>query len=910
MTGGSASPSGNPSGRVGALLEALADGPLDEAGLLEALQRRWPHLRPAQLRRLLGDAGAAVVADDGRWRPAEGVAVRAAPEPGGGPGRALRAVAFDLEALVRPVADAPHLERAIWQVGAVRFGADTAWVGADPRFVAWVELPDGFELGDPATAATHAAAARPPGEVFSGLLGFCADADVLVAYNGSGMDFGVLDAALETVGLARPAVPVCVDGLYLAYCWWPASPDGHRLRPLADAVGVDVTGLSWHDAGDDAELLARLLAHGAVNVTGAWADEFAAVAAAANPDSPAWRLAFDLAGRPWPAGAPDDTAVADALVDALAWRPALRGRPVPPPLAVPAAWRGGDGRVDPYALSASINPRAVRRPAQDRMAAEVRAAIADGVDLAVEAPTGTGKSLAALAAGIDWLAGGPDRRVVIATHTKQLQRQLAADIDALAASAPALLAHTNLVKGAANRLSLRALVGLLADLGGARRSGVLAEVAFAELVTYLACRLVAHAAGLVAEAEAASVDTADVPAFFEAYTARRWVAYLAVLSQAAAGDYDAAGGLGDHTVSVAEALAASRLVVANHALVFSHLDDFDRFAVQTLLIVDEAHALEGAATEALGFEFDYPALEVAARQLQAWARRADAGDAVRGCAARLEDLLQRERVAKAAMDAADALAGPIVDGRPRSAALVSPFTGDAGAVPVRRLLSDVGASPMWGRWPGRWTRPGGRWAAGWVRTGRARHVGTGTGPGTCDPGWRRSPTLRRGWSATPTWSAGPATWCLPLHGRPQPPGPATGRATAGGPPGTVRGPRPGPAGAARSTTWTPTSAVTAPATTRQAMTSPTTAISAAETPTAGTPTAKTRRERTRPGPAARLPASPTAQLRRPDPAPTQPVAQHRSGPGTGWCGWPSRPARSWPAAPAATASRCAPRRSA
>lgn len=87
------------------------------------------------------------------------------------------------------------------------------------------------------------------------------------------------------------------------------------------------------------------------------------------------------------------------------------------------------------------------------------------VHLAVEAATGTGKSLAALAAGIDWLAGGPSRRVVIATHTKQLQRQLAADIDALAVAAPSLLAHTNLLKGAANRLSLRALVGLLADLG-------------------------------------------------------------------------------------------------------------------------------------------------------------------------------------------------------------------------------------------------------------------------------------------------------------------------------------------------------------------------------------------------------------------------------------------------------------
>ncbi|HET9127047.1 MAG TPA: DEAD/DEAH box helicase [Propionibacteriaceae bacterium] len=689
VTGEGAAHGAAGSGRVAVLLEVLAGGPLDEAALLDALRLRWPQLRPARLASLLDDAGAAVRQVDGRWQlaaPAGGPAAEERTEPS----RPLRAVAFDLEALVRPVASAPYLERAIWQVGAVRFGTDRTWVNGEGRFVRWVELPEGFDFADPATAAAHPGRARPAGEVYAELLGYCADADVLVAYNGTGMDFGVLDAALATVGLARPAAPVCVDGLYLAYCFWPAPPDGHRLRPLAEAVGVDVTGLHWHDAGDDAELLARLLAHGARTVVGAWEDAFADVIGGANASSPAWRLAFELAGRTPPAGGADDAAVAAALGAALAGRQPRRGRPAPPPLAVPGAWLDGAGRVDPYLLSASINPRAVRRAAQDQMTSEVRAAIADGVDLAVEAATGTGKSLAALAAGIDWLAGGLSRRVVIATHTKQLQRQLAADIDALAVAAPALLAHTNLVKGAANRLSLRALVGLLADLGAPRRTGVLAEVAFGELVTYLTCRLVTPVSGLLAEAELSSVDTADVPAFFEDYTARRWGAYLTVMSQAAAGDYEAAGGLGDHTVTVAEALAATRLVVANHALVFSHLDDLERYGDDTLLIVDEAHALEGAATEALGFAFDYPALEVAARQLNAWARRADAGDAVVGCAARLEDLLQRERIAKAAMDAADALAGPIVDGRPRSAALVSPFTGDSGAVAVRRLLSDMG----------------------------------------------------------------------------------------------------------------------------------------------------------------------------------------------------------------------------
>ena len=107
----------------------------------------------------------------------------------------------------------------------------------------------------PAAAAIHAANATSAAAAYGTLSAFCDHADVLVAYNGTGLDFGVLDAACEAVGVRRIDGPERVDALYMAYAWWPTEPSA-RLRLLATAVGVDTTGLHRHDAADDAEMLA------------------------------------------------------------------------------------------------------------------------------------------------------------------------------------------------------------------------------------------------------------------------------------------------------------------------------------------------------------------------------------------------------------------------------------------------------------------------------------------------------------------------------------------------------------------------------------------------------------------------------------------------------------------------------
>src|SRR6266704_2497492 len=70
------------------------------------------------------------------------------------------------------------------------------------------------------------------------------------------------------------------------------------------------------------------------------------------------------------------------------------------------------------------------RPQQGRMAAEVMVSLHSGRDLLVEAGTGVGKSLAYLVPAVLWAtrpgpAAEEERRVIVSTHTRALQEQLA-----------------------------------------------------------------------------------------------------------------------------------------------------------------------------------------------------------------------------------------------------------------------------------------------------------------------------------------------------------------------------------------------------------------------------------------------------------------------------------------------------
>ena len=591
-----------------------------------------------------------------------------------------RAVVVDVESVVRTSEAPPFVVKRIFQVGAVRTGTDTAWAAEVPAYSRFLTLPDeSWHIRSDAVRARHAEYAVPPADALTGLHEFCAGADVLVTYNGTTADVPMLREALARVGLPD-LEPRHVDAHYVALALWPAEPN-HRLAPLCDALKVSRDGLGWHDALDDSRLLARLLARGAAELAG-WPSPLRELVLGACRDSPAWALLAELAGHPLPEESLTTEDVAAALEPHLAGRAPRRATGPPPGrgrIRVGAELRGDDGRVSPGRIAAAVRgDRARPRAAQDAMTERMLEWVDAGVPGLVEAPTGTGKSYAALAAALDWLAGDPERTAVIATYTKQLQAQLADDVSRLAGKLAGLglLEAADVVKGARNRLSVRALAAALAaatavgDRHRGQRNRFVVRPDFRELLVYLALRLVA-AGGVEDGWVSRSVDPVDVPAFFSDYAGKVLPVWLDSLSQGANGEYGPGTEreLAAHTDEVAEALASHRLILANHALLLAHADDVGRLGPQTLLVVDEAHQLEDAATSALSHELDHRALGNLHEELRTWLRSARPGPA-------------RSRL----WHASDELEGVLDDAQlPRSVArfLDARLPRDAGAVGTR-----------------------------------------------------------------------------------------------------------------------------------------------------------------------------------------------------------------------------------
>ncbi|MGW2205462.1 DEAD/DEAH box helicase [Streptomyces sp. NPDC001774] len=618
----------------------------------------------------------------------------------------LRAIAIDVESVVRTTAAAPHVDRRIFQIGAVRIGTDTAWVTEHPRIDVFLSLPgDEWTIRNEGLRERQQAQAVAPRTALERMHEFCAGTDVLVAHNGITADFPMLDEACE-----REDVPPFpgdrVDSLYLAHCIWPLARS-HRLAALGDAYGVNRSGLRWHDAADDAELLARIIERASHELAG-WPAPLRAIVTSACSDSPAWNLLHHLACGPevpgkegGPQASWDLSGLSSVLTGQLTQHAPRRGSPSAAapgrlPLVVPERLRP-NGRVDAGELAKVIHGAVARpRMAQQQMTAGLHSWADAGVSALVEAPTGTGKSFAVLAAAMDWLGGAPDRSVVIATFTKQLQSQLARDVDALSRAMPGLLEAADLVKGKANRLSLRALAAALSDAIGSdsrtdkrRRSRFVEQPQFRELAVFLLLRLIRSSA--VPEAwTARSVDPVDVPAFLDSYCGPLLSLWLQSLSQVG-GDYSRTANtpLAVHTNTVREAIASHRLVLANHAVLLAHLEELRALPGETMLIVDEAHLLEDAATAALTVSLDYGAVEELAGACQTWLKDALSGPArhrVADAATELETLLDHESLPQAASRAFDALGGQdsAVVGC-RSVTLASPYGSGIGLPQVRTL---------------------------------------------------------------------------------------------------------------------------------------------------------------------------------------------------------------------------------
>lgn len=652
-------------------------GGLTRRELLLQLRKQVPWLRPEPLEALIRAAGASVAQIGDRLtllsdEPAQ-------PElPLVGEVRPLRLVAFDIESVVRLTATEPYAERRTYQLGGVRFGLDRKWVHQNRKFNTYVAMPESAEalIENAAIRNRYLAAKREPAIVFEEFRTFVAGADVVIAYNGEELDFPLIAQECERAGLAPLEFAGAVDGYYLALALWPVPPRQHTLRQLRERLMLEVGEGRWHDALWDAHVLSILLEAGSRLVED-WSPNLKDLIRSTSQESLAWNVIFGLIREAPVPHQLNVREVAGVLTNALANKPPVR-RPPEEPTTTPAPFSisssiaedGVPGRVDVLKLARAakgFDPEP--RQSQRDMVVAMRGWIDAQRDALVEAPTGTGKSYAMLTIALEWLSAAPGNRVVISTFTKQLQSQLANDLQDLSAAGilPDLDAIADLVKGQSNRLSLRALVRTLADLSatptGRHASSrtpvhLASDPRYGELVLFLALRYLAHGKP-IEEWESKSVDIADLPPFFEKHSGGRgrYQFFLFTLSQASNGELAAGfGPLALHTTTVREALERHRLVIANHALLLAHLEDFEEIGARTLLMIDEAHALEDAATDALTSRFDYQELETVLGDIREWRAEQAPTEALAALSAAIDDLenfLYSERLPISALRAFD-----------------------------------------------------------------------------------------------------------------------------------------------------------------------------------------------------------------------------------------------------------------
>lgn len=396
-------------------------------------------------------------------------------------------------------------------------------------------------------------------------LGFVGDRR-LIAHNGFKYDFVILDESLSTLGL-RPPRWQRFDSLELAHLVFPRAgadlprssdgrhpPPSRELDELVRHLGLEIPDGS-HRALRDADVCWR--------VTRALLCEMARDA----PVRSLQRWLLTEGGHPW-ADVLDEPAERPDLIDVIP-APRVRRRREPTRRFSPteaAAPLEEDGALMTGGRTA--------RPQQVDMARLVAEAFADGEIRLIEAPTGTGKTLAYLVPALYW-ARASGTAVAVATHTKLLQNQVITTLEQLADE----LGEVNwcLLKGRHNYVDLQAVDSWLTE-------GVAPDDAMAAAVLV----------GWLAETPTGDWDDLRVHAIEDRHRFDTLQGLLSI-SEAPGPPTDDLDRRCFYRRALKQ-LDEADIAVVNHALIVTREEIAGRI---DRVIVDEAHNFEDAATDAL-----------------------------------------------------------------------------------------------------------------------------------------------------------------------------------------------------------------------------------------------------------------------------------------------------------------------
>ncbi|MFZ0045797.1 MAG: ATP-dependent DNA helicase, partial [Streptosporangiaceae bacterium] len=262
--------------------------------------------------------------------------------------------------------------------------------------------------------------------------------------------------------------------------------------------------------------------------------------------------------------------------------------------------------IDVLLTAAVAGIGGAQRPGQVAMADAVQQSMQTGQHLAVQAGTGTGKSLAYLVPALRHAIGGPGSgTVVISTATIALQRQLIErDLPRLSASLSKLLGREPvfaILKGRRNYVCLNKVHGSVPDDPEDSLFDPRSVSALGRQVTRL-------------HEWAATTGTGDRDELVPGVDDRAW-RQVSVNARECIGAQKCPFGTQCFAEQAREAAGEADIVVTNHALlVIDAMENYIVLPEHDVVVIDEAHDLVDRVTSVAAGELSAAAVEAAARR--------------------------------------------------------------------------------------------------------------------------------------------------------------------------------------------------------------------------------------------------------------------------------------------------------